>query len=237
MKGKLIVIDGVDAVGKRTQTKLLVESLNKSGIITHAIDFPRYQKNLIADVIRNGLDNKLNIDFLSLPPKVASIFYAADRAESREEIENWLSSGDFVVADRYVSANQIHQGGKLHSVEEREQFLSWLDELEFGRLKLPRPDVILYLDLPIEVSIELARLRAEEKGLSLDVAEAGMKHQQEAKEGALHLIEKSNNWFRISCAQNGQILSREEIHHCIRRVLQEKLGLHFEAVRKKLANN
>lgn len=212
-KGTFIVIDGTDASGKKTQTALLVKRFESGGRMAKTIDFPRYKTNLVADQIRDGLDGKIaGFDFLALPPKIASIVYAADRVESKEEIEAWLREGNYVVADRYVSSNQIHQGGKIRDEHERESFLTWLDDLEFTRLKLPRPDIIVYLHVPVEISIELARVRAVKNGESPDAAEVSVRHQRESQESALQVIRRSNNWIRIDCAPNGVMLSIEEIH-------------------------
>lgn len=220
-KGTFIVIDGTDASGKKTQTALLVERLKKSGREAQSIDFPRYKKNLVADQIRDGLDGKIpHFDFLALPAKIASILYAADRAESKEEIEKWLSEGQYVVADRYVSSNQIHQGGKIRDEHERESFLTWLDDLEFTRLKLPRPDLIVYLHVPVELSIELARTRAEKNGESPDAAEVSVRHQRESQESALHVVKRSNNCVRIDCAPKGVMLPAPEIHELIWKLIK-----------------
>lgn len=220
-EGTFIVIDGTDASGKKTQTALLVEHLKKEGKLVKTIDFPRYKTNLIADQIRNGLDGKISgFDFLSLPPKIASILYAADRVESKEEIETWLREGNYVIADRYVSSNQIHQGGKIRDENEREEFLTWLDSLEFDRLKLPRPDIIVYLHVPVEISVELARKRAVTSGEFPDVAEASVRHQRESQESALHVIKRSNKWVRIDCAPQGRMLSVEEVHSQIWKIFQ-----------------
>ena len=149
-KGKLIVIDGTDGSGKATQVALLSKRLQKEGYKIKNVDFPEYYKNFFGKFIGECLsDEKFN--FINTHPKIASVLYAADRFESKQEIEKWLEQGYVVITNRYVSANQIHQGGKIHSAKERKEFLSWLDQMEYSVFKIPKPDVVLYLSLPISI--------------------------------------------------------------------------------------
>ncbi len=106
------MIDGIDGTGKATQAKLLVQRLRREGQKVQAIDFPNYYKNFFGKLLGNYLSGKYG-DFAEVDPHVASVLYAADRFESSPQIERWLKEGNIVVADRYVSANQIHQGGKI----------------------------------------------------------------------------------------------------------------------------
>jgi dTMP kinase len=120
------------------------------------------------------------------------------------------------VLDRYVSANQIHQGGKITEVKERKKFLEWLENMEFGVFGLPKPDAILYLDVPIEVSEKLLEEKTSfskkkySKGRR-DLAESNAKHQRDARVSALKMIQKNNHWVKISCVERGVLLSREVI--------------------------
>src|SRR3989344_8797310 len=155
-RGQFIVIDGIDGTGKATQTEFLVNRLNKSGIKAKAVEFPNYYENFFGKLLGGYLSGKYG-DFVQVDPHIASVLYAADRFESSDKIRKWLNSGYTVVADRYVSANQIHQGGKIRNNKERVEFLKWLDEMEYGVFKIPRPDIILYLDLPVALSQKLLR--------------------------------------------------------------------------------
>lgn len=153
-KGKLIVIDGVDGSGKATQVKRLAEALRAKGKKVETIDFPRYKDNFFGAMIGECLCGDYG-DFAKVDPHLASVLYACDRMESSAQIKKWLAEGKIVLADRFVSANQIHQGGKCKTDAERKAFLRWLDRMEHEVLGTPRPDVILYLNLPIAVSQEL----------------------------------------------------------------------------------
>lgn len=214
-KGKLIVLDGADGSGKATQTALLLKRLRKEGYRVKSIDFPRYYDNFFGECIGRCLSGEYG-DFISLDPHIASVLYAADRYESKKDIEKWLKQGYIVVLDRYVSANQIHQGGKIQDQKQRKAFLEWLDRMEFGVFGLPRPDVVVYLDVPRVLSDQLL---AKQKGDASkrylkgkkDMAESNAKHLDDARVSALKMVKKYNNWIRISCTNKTELLPKEAI--------------------------
>src|SRR5690606_40209480 len=116
--------------------------------------------------------------------------YAADRFESKKKMHEWLSKGYVIVANRYVSANQIHQGGKIVDARKRKDFLSWLDEMEHEVFGIPRPDMVVYLSLPLELSRRLIAERDKKskrgyKGKNVDVHENDPKHLDNARKSAL----------------------------------------------------
>ncbi|MDP1619421.1 MAG: thymidylate kinase [Candidatus Moranbacteria bacterium] len=218
-EGKFIVIDGTDGSGKATQTKLLVSKLRKNKFKVKTIDFPRYYDNFFGKFIGECLAGEYG-DFLALNPRIASIVYAADRFESSKGIKQWLASGNIVIADRYASSNQIHQGGKIQDEKERKKFQKWLEEMEFGVFAIPKPDAIIYLDVPVEITQKL--LAGEDgsykkrylKGRK-DAAENDVAHLQDAKDSAIKMIKKNNNWQKIICVKNGQLMSIGEIGDAI----------------------
>lgn len=228
-KGKLIVIDGADGAGKATQTKLLLARLKKEGYKVKTLDFPQYDKNFFGSLIGQALTGAYG-DFIALDPHVASVLYAADRFESKTVIEKWLAAGFVVVLDRYVSANQIHQGGKIADPKKRKEFLEWLERMEFGIFGLPRPDMILYLDVPLEIS---DRLLGEKKSFSKksyskgkkDLAESDAKHQSDARVSALQIVKKNNKWVRVPCADRDGMLSREVISERIWQEMNKAIKL------------
>ena len=214
-KGRLIVIDGTDGSGKATQARLLLRRLKKEGYKARSLDFPQYEQNFFGSLIGKALTGAYG-DFIALDPHIASVLYAADRFESKKTIERWLAQGCVVVLDRFVSANQIHQGGKIADTKERKKFLEWLEEMEFGVFGLPKPDVVLYLDVPQEVSGWLLNeqksftKKSYSKGKK-DLAESDVKHQSDARASALRILQKNNRWVRISCMEKDELLSREVI--------------------------
>ncbi len=219
MKGKLIVIDGIDGVGKATQTELLVQRLKKEGCRVKRIDFPRYYDNFFGEFIGECLRGDYG-NFLDVPPRIASVLYAADRWESSKQIQRWLSQGFVVVSDRYVSSNQIHQGGKITDPKERTAFLEWLDRMEHDVFEIPRPDVIIYLNLPTKLSQELlAKATSDKESLKKrylkgrkDLAETNIEHLEESKENALKIVKKNNTWKKINCARGEKVMPPEVIH-------------------------
>ena len=222
-KGKLIVLDGSDGTGKQTQTKLLVERLQQQGLTVHSLDFPGYDRNVAGKLIHEALKEGKYGDFLSLPPKIVSVLYAFDRMESASLIQGWLDSGAVVVLDRYVSSNQIHQGGKIADDAERKEFIKWLYTLEFGAAKLPRPDLVLYLNVPVEVSLRLIKERSEETGEVIDQAESNEQHLRESQERTLSIIADYPEWKVVDCSSDGAVKTREDISDLIYQVVAKYL--------------
>ncbi|PIR38784.1 MAG: dTMP kinase [Candidatus Zambryskibacteria bacterium CG10_big_fil_rev_8_21_14_0_10_42_12] len=228
-KGKLIVLDGTDGSGKATQVALLKKRLQKNGVKVKTIDFPQYKNNFFGKLIGECLAGKRG-DFIKVDSRIASTLYAADRWETSRKIYSWLEQGYVVIADRYVSSNQIHQGGKIRNNKERREFLKWLDDLEFKVFKIPRPDLLLYLHLPVKLSFELLQKKSLTKKKHYlegkkDLAESDVKHLEDSRKSALKLVKESNQWAQIECSEKGHILSREEINDRIFDVLHKKLGL------------
>jgi len=226
-KGKLIVIDGTDGSGKATQVALLSARLAKEGYKIKTVDFPEYENNFFGKFIGECLTDE-KYKFKDTHPKIISALYAADRWESKKKIEEWLAKGYIVIANRYVSANQIHQGGKVHSEKERKEFLSWLDTMEYSAFKIPRPSVVLYLSLPISIVHKLiierdSKTKRAYKGTKKDVHESDSKHLENARKSALKLIKELNNFTQIDCAPKKELLSREAIHDLVYREVKKVL--------------
>ena len=214
--GKFIVLDGNDGSGKATQTKLLAEYLSTSGIPYEKFDFPSYDKNFFGELIGECLAGKHG-DFVHLDPKIASPLYALDRLETAPKIRNALEAGKIVLADRYASSNQIHQGGKIKDTNEREEFMQWLEKMEYEIVGIPRPDAVVYLDVPVEVSLELltnkrAQKNAQLGGAELDTVEEDRQYLENSHTTARWLAEHENNWHFVTCMGEGELRSREEIH-------------------------
>lgn len=228
-RGKLIVIDGSDGSGKATQTKLLLERLRKEKIKAETMDFPRYETNLIGKLIGECIAGEHG-DFLHSDPYVASVIYGADRYESKQQIEKWLISGRTVVLDRYVSANQIHQGGKITDERKREAFLAWLEKLEYGVFGLPRSNRTIYLHMPLELSVTLLKdKRAKDKKTQYlgtdkkDTLELDVAYLEHAQLSAQWLMKREKGWKRVECAPEGTIRLREDIHEEVWSIVQSSL--------------
>lgn len=229
-RGKLIVIDGIDGSGKATQVKLLAKRLKKEGVKIKTIDFPRYGKNFFGTLIGEFLSGKYG-DFIAVAPHIASTLYAGDRFESSKQIRKWLDEGYTVLADRYVSANQIHQGGKIADRAERKVFLEWLDKMEHGVFMIPRPDLVIYLDVPFEVSKEWLQQKVAQRKKAAylkgarDVAEDNLMHLEHSRNGALELAKSHKNWVKIQCCEGMVCMLPEGVHEEVFKVVKKKIGL------------
>ena len=228
-RGKLIVIDGTDGSGKATQVELLARKLKRNGKIVKIVDFPEYYKNFFGAFVGHCLSEQY-YNFLNVHPKIASIMYAADRWESSGEMRNWLKKGYIIIANRYVSANQIHQAGKIKNAKKRNNFMKWLDEMEYKVFDIPRPDITLYLDLPTKIVLQLLKNRESSKmkraylKKKKDVHEADVNFLINSRKSALRLIKEIPNFIKIDCAPKGEILSRgiihEEVYEKVKKVLK-----------------
>lgn len=215
-KGTFIVIDGTDGSGKATQVDLLARRLKKEGHTVKLVDFPEYYKNFFGSFIGHCLTEQY-YNFINVHPKIASVLYAADRFESKDEIEKWLARGYVVLANRYVSANQIHQGGKIKNTKKRQAFIEWLDQMEYGVFKIPRPDIVLYLSVPLKVSVQMMKERnATSKrnyaGNKKDVHEVDISFQENSRASALWLSKTLKNFVKIDCAPKNVLQSRDVVH-------------------------
>ena len=212
-RGKLIVVDGSDGVGKGTQVALLVKRLKKDGVRVKTMDFPQYKGNFFGALIRRCLSGEFG-NFLNFNPYIASILYAADRFESKATLEKWLDEGYTVILDRFVSANQMHQGGKIKDACERAKFLAWLDTLEHKALGIPRPDLVLYLHLPVPLSLKLLKERGRTHAFrkKLDLAERNRRHLEDTQKTAVQFLRKNPNWRKVTCFDKNGVLTRNAIH-------------------------
>ncbi len=228
-KGKLIVLDGIDGSGKATQVRLLAERLKREGKKVKTIDFPRYEDNFFGQFIGEHLSGIYG-DFIKVDPKLASVLYAADRFESSKQIKDWLDSGFMVIADRYASANQIHQGGKISNLKKRKEFLNFLDTMEYSVFKIPKPDLVIYLDVPFEVSkLWLQKKAAQAKKTYLkgrkDVAEENFLHLKNSRNSALLLEKQNKNWEKVLCCKGLVCLPPEGVHDEVYKIIKNKFKI------------
>ncbi|MBO5954771.1 MAG: thymidylate kinase [Clostridia bacterium] len=207
----IIDIEGTDGSGKKTQTDLLFKFLTDKGYKVKKISFPNYESNssVLVKMYLNGEFGENE----SLNGYQASMFYAVDRLATMKNIN--VEDYDYILFDRYVPSNMIHQSTRIKKIKEVDQFLDWVVDLEFDKLKLPKPDKTLFLDVPIEISMRLARQRESLKnGESKDILERDDAHLINAYEKAKYVAEKYN-WIIIDCSNGNNIKSIDEIHQDI----------------------
>jgi len=204
--GLLIGIDGGDGAGKKTQAGLLQNSLAEHSAAA-LVNFPRYQTPT-GKVVARMLHDK-TVDPATLDPYVTSAPFTLDRLAAMPHLKELRRVGH-VIADRYVSANVAYQAAKLEG-EERQQFIRYIEELEYDTLGLPRPDVVIVLSVPATVSRRLMEQRAVEEGRPLDQLEQKTWYQKCVGRVYHDLCKTRPDWFLISCAPRGQLRSRESI--------------------------
>ena len=163
MKGFIISIEGTDGAGKHTQQQLLLKKLKELGHAVFDQSFPNYESESSAPV-KMYLNGEFGKDASSLDAYQASSLYAVDRmCTYKKTIEPHYENGEIVLFDRYVQSNFIHQCSKIDDPEEKLEFIKWEEDFEYNLLGLPKPDLIFFIEMPVEKSLELARARAEYK--------------------------------------------------------------------------
>jgi len=226
--GKLFVIDGTDGSGKQTQFELLKESLDKDSIEYKTVSFPNYDSPS-SSLVKMYLSGEFGTDPKDVNPYIASTFYAADRyATFKKGLFDYYNNGGIILADRYTTANMVHQTGKITDPEERDKFINWLYEFEFNLYGLPVPTEVFFLNMPYEKSIELMKNRENKFSHTekKDIHESNPEHLRDAYNAACDLSSKYG-WFEVKCLdKDGNIRTREDIHEEI-----------YEEVKRKLAND
>ena len=210
MKGKLLVLDGLDGCGKSTQAERLTQRLEEvfPGRV-HLISYPDYDSPSSALV-----KMYLGGDFSAHPEGVnayaASTFYAVDRyAGYVRQWGEWYRQGHFIVAARYTTSNAIHQMGKLPQGEWK-GFLDWLEDFEYEKLALPKPDLVCYLQMDRKVSEQLLDARYQGDASRRDIHERDRAYLEQCRISAEYAAEYWH-WNRIACSQDGKALPMEVI--------------------------
>lgn len=210
--GFIIVIEGCDGSGKQVQTKKLYDRLKEKNLNVISQSFPNYESDSSAPV-KMYLNGELSTTANELDAYQSSILFATDRLCTYQKyLKKYYENNSIIILDRYVQSNMFHQGGKIKSLQDRDKFLNWLDDLEFNALKLPRPDIVIFLDMPPEVSIKLAKQRKDLKSATKkDIHEDDYEYLINSYKVGLEIAKKFN-WNIIHCMNGDKIKSVEEIH-------------------------
>ena len=210
--GKIIVIEGIEGSGKETQSKLLVESLNKLGIKAIEFSFPMYDTptgRIFKECLLSN-NNYFNEGIDSLDPELVCLYTAADRKYNIKKINDYLMDGYIVVINRYTSSNMANQGSKYNDSEERFYMYQWIDKLEYWLLKLPKPDYTILLNMPYKYNNQL----------SFDLTKDNSKEERVLQ--AYLELAGLYNWDIIDCIDEEKEKTIEEIHKEIIELLKDK---------------
>lgn len=220
-KNLLIVLEGGDGSGKATQSKLLLEFLKTKGMVSY-FDFPQYGQNVFGDLTGKCLAGEFG-DFLHMSPYLSSLPYILDRACAKDKIIFALKRGH-VVCNRYTPSNIGFQAAKLAG-KEREDLIKFLERGEYDEIGLPRPDVVLYLDVPRDVASALVLQKEERAYLGAkkakDQHEKDLTYQEKVSEVYRSFAKKRKEWHIVFCAKNGHILPPEVIHNKIISIIKQ----------------
>lgn len=218
---KLIIIEGLDGSGKSTQIKLLEEYLKSNEIIYKKIKLPDYDSPS-STLVKMYLGGEFGSSADDVNAYAAGAFYAVDRYASfnlgwKKDYE----SGTLIIADRYVTSNSIYQMEKIEE-SKWDEYLEWSEDFEYNKLSIPRPDCVIYLDMPVEISQRLMTSRYDGDENKKDVHEVNVDFLNKCRKSALYTAEKQG-WKVIECSNGKEPYSVDEIHKKIIDIVKEEL--------------
>lgn len=211
-RGRLIVIEGTDSSGKETQTAILFERLSEKISNIRKISFPNYESPACAPV-KMYLAGEFGTDAEKVNPYPASTMYAIDRyASYKTDWGKFYNDGGIIITDRYTTSNMVHQASKIDNSQEKEMYLSWLEDLEYSKMGIPRPDLVIFLNMPTETAQKLMaerknKITGEDKK---DIHEKNVEYLKKSHENACE-ISKKYSWKEIKCVENDRLKTIEEI--------------------------
>ena len=211
--GKIFVIEGTDGSGKQTQVEKLQARFEKDGINYKKISFPNYNSPT-STLVKMYLAGEFGENAQEISPYIASTFYAVDRYGTyQKELKEYYENGGIIIADRYTTANMVHQAGKIADDIEREKFLEWLCDLEFNIYKLPKPTKAFFLNMPPEYALKLIENRANKitHEQKKDIHERDKSHIINSYNEACKIVDKYN-WYNVKCVENGEIRAIDDMH-------------------------
>lgn len=227
MKGKLIIIEaGSDASGKATQTKRLFSRLKEDKYNIRKVEYPNYKSNSSA-LVKMYLNGEFGYKPEDVNAYAASTFYAVDRyASYMTEWKRFYENGGIVLADRYTTSNMVHQASKIEDEMERNNYLDWLWDLEFVKMGLPVPDMVIFLDVPPAISNSLMSNRNNKitGGSKKDIHESDREYLRRTYLNACRVVEKYD-WKKIECTSNNCLRSIDNIHNEIYEYVVKNLPL------------
>lgn len=209
MHGKLVVLEGLDGSGKSTQIDCLMRRMSESGRECRRIKLPDYE-DPSSTLVKMYLNGEFGAQAEDVNAYAASLFYAVDRYASYQR--HWgqdYRDGKLILADRYATSNAVHQMGKLPASEWK-AFLEWIEDLEYVKNGIPRPDLVFYLDMPVEISQQLMTQRYDGDDVRKDVHECNVEYLNQCRATA-SFAARHWGWRVIRCANGGKPRTIEEI--------------------------
>ena len=211
MSKKLLVIDGIDGIGKETQSKLLSQRLNLKGIKNFQISFPRYKSTsglLIKEYLRGDMGS-----FEELNPYSISLLYSIDRYVSYiNEMKKHINNNELIICDRYTTSNMMYQGIKFKSMEKLNEYIDWIEYTEFELMKIPKPDMIIFLKTD-NININKNNINKRNINHEKDIHEENENILKDSNMIGIYLAEKFN-WNIINCTDknSNELLSINDIN-------------------------
>lgn len=217
-KGKLIVIEGAcDGIGKTTQFNLLKEYLGQYGnVVTH--HFPTYNEDsgMLVEKYLKGEFGSIQ----ELSPYFINSLYAIDRAiVSMNKIKPALDNGNIVLLDRYTTSSLIYQSANISDGETRKQFIDYVIEYEYEKLKVVAPDLVIFLTAPYDLVKKMRDERTENDGVKKDLHEINDEYMRKVYETS-NYVSKLLDWETVECSENSEMKSVEEIHESIKKLIK-----------------
>lgn len=207
--GKLIVIEGLDGSGKSTQLELLYNNLKNAGIDCRMVSFPDYD-NPSSTLVKMYLNGEFGKKASDVNAFAASVFYTVDRyASFKASWGEYYANGGTIIAGRYTTSNAIHQASKLPE-DQWVDFLDWLYDFEYEKINIPKPDKVIFLDMPVEVSQKLLTKRYQGDNSKKDIHESDTEYLNHCRKAAAFTANHSG-WDTINCSENGEARSIEDI--------------------------
>ena len=211
---KIIVLEGLDCSFKETNSKKLLQYLSLRGYKTALFSFPNYVSNS-SYFIREYLLGRYSYDPSELKPELVSLFYSLDRYDTfKKEIEPVMKDLDFIILDRYIGSNAVYQCANIENYADKIEYIHNLYNLEYNIMGLPREDLVLFLEVPYSVSVELMR----KKNID-DINEKCSEFQKKVYKSAREICDLKG-WSKVNCTKDGKVLSKEEIFENIKEKIQ-----------------
>ena len=222
--GKLIIIEGGDGSGKATQTQRLWQRLSEEGVHVQKVEFPNYSSPSSA-LVKMYLGGEFGTQPDDVNPYSASTFYAVDRYASYKTLwGDFYNQGGVILSDRYTTSNMIHQAVKIKDHDRWEDYIDWLKDFEYRLMGLPKPEVVIYLNMPPDFSIHFIANREDKSSVSnQDIHEKNLSYLRDSYQNA-QKVKSRENWVNIECMSGEQLKSIEEIHEEIYTIVKKVLS-------------